>query len=90
MWQLSVDLHRQTDGLGIGLTLDNIIVEVEAEGSVASQGDLQYGDQIVQVDGIPLQGRMLKDVIAPRKMHQLVVRYSRVSRRRGPSCAQRR
>ena len=46
------------------------------------------GDQIVQVDGIHhhltplhlhlhLQGRMLKDVIVPRTMHQLVVRYSR-------------
>ena len=43
MWQLSVDLQRQTDGLGIGLTLDNIIVEVEPGGSVAAQGDLKYG-----------------------------------------------
>ena len=79
MYQLTVDLLRQQDGLGIGLTLDNIIVEVEPGGSVAAQGDLRYGDQIVQVDGIPLQGRMLKDVIVPRKMHQLVVRYTRVS-----------
>jgi len=79
MYQLTVDLLRQQDGLGIGLTLDNIIVEVEPGGSVAAQGDLRYGDQIVQVDGIPLQGRMLKDVIVPRKTHQLVVRYSRVS-----------
>ncbi|KOO33649.1 myosin motor domain [Chrysochromulina tobinii] len=79
MFQLTVDLLRQQDGLGIGLTLDNIIVEVEPGGSVAAQGDLRYGDQIVQVDGIPLQGRMLKDVIVPRKMHQLVVRYTRVS-----------
>jgi myosin-5 len=79
MYQLSVDLVRQQDGLGIGLTLDNIIVEVEPGGSVAAQGELQYGDQIVQVDGVPLTGRMLKDVIVPRKMHQLVVRYTRVS-----------
>ena len=79
MFQLTVDLLRQQDGLGIGLTLDNIIVEVEPGGSVAAQGDLRYGDQIVQVDGVPLSGRMLKDVIVPRKMHQLVVRYSRVS-----------
>ena len=79
MYQLTVDLLRQQDGLGIGLTLDNIIVEVEPGGSVAAQGDLRYGDQIVQVDGVPLSGRMLKDVIVPRKMHQLVVRYSRVS-----------
>ena len=79
MYQLTVELRRQQDGLGIGLTLDNIIVEVEPGGSVAAQGDLRYGDQIVQVDGIPLHGRMLKDVIVPRKMHNLVVRYSRVS-----------
>jgi C-terminal processing protease CtpA/Prc len=79
MFQLQVDLIRQQDGLGIGLTLDNIIVEVEPGGSVAAQGDLRYGDQIVQVDGIPLNGRMLKDVIVPRKMHNIVVRYSRVS-----------
>jgi len=79
MFQLTVDLLRQQDGLGIGLTLDNIIVEVEPGGSVAAEGHLRYGDQIVSVDGVPLAGRMLKDVIVPRKMHQLVVRYSRVS-----------
>ena len=79
MYQLTVDLMRQQDGLGIGLTLDNIIVEVEPGGAVHAQGDLQYGDQIVQVDGVPLSGRMLKDVIVPRRMHRLVVRYSRVS-----------
>ena len=79
MYQLTVELLRQQDGLGIGLTLDNIIVEVEPGGSVAAQGDLQYGDQIVQVDGTALAGRMLKDVIVPRKMHQLVVRYTRTS-----------
>jgi len=79
MWQLSVDLQRQTDGLGIGLTLDNIIVEVEPGGSVAAQGELKYGDQIVEVDGNALNGRMLKDVIVPKRVHQLVVRYSRMS-----------
>ena len=30
MWELSCQLDRQQDGLGIGLTLDNIIVEVRA------------------------------------------------------------
>jgi len=79
MWQISVDLQRQTDGLGIGLTLDNIIVEVELGGSVHAQGELKYGDQIVEVDGNPLNGRMLKDVIVPKRVHQLVVRYSRMS-----------
>lgn len=79
MWQLSVDLQRQTDGLGIGLTLDNIIVEVEPGGSVHAQGELKYGDQIVSVDGNVLNGRMLKDVIVPKRVHQLVVRYSRMS-----------
>jgi len=79
MWQLSVDLQRQTDGLGIGLTLDNIIVEVEPGGSVHAQGELKYGDQIVSVDGNMLNGRMLKDVIVPKRVHQLVVRYSRMS-----------
>jgi len=54
-------------------------VEVEPGGSVAAEGHLRYGDQIMQVDGVPLAGRMLKDVIVPRKVHQLVVRYSRVS-----------
>merc|ERR1719353_1892719 len=79
MFQLTVDLLRQQDGLGIGLTLDNIIVEVEPGGSVHAQGDLQYGDQIVSVDGSSLAGRMLKDVIVPKRKHQLVVRYTRMS-----------
>ena len=83
LWQLSVDLQRQTDGLGIGLTLDNIIVEVEPGGSVHAQGELKYGDQIVSVDGNMLtvdgNARMLKDVIVPKRVHQLVVRYSRMS-----------
>ena len=55
MFELEVDLHRQQDGLGIGLTLDNIIVEVEAGGSVAAQGELLYGDQIIMVDSVSLQ-----------------------------------
>lgn len=79
MFELEVDLQRQADGLGIGLTLDNIIVEVEPGGSVASQGELQYGDQIVAVDSNSLEGRMLKDVIVPRKTHKLIVRYTRMS-----------
>ena len=52
-----MELTRQQDGLGIGLTLDNIIVEVEPGGSVHVQGDLQYGDEIVSVDGSSLAGR---------------------------------
>merc|ERR1719424_1851500 len=79
MFELAVELTRQQDGLGIGLTLDNIIVEVEPGGSVHAQGDLQYGDQIVSVDGSSLAGRMLKDVIVPKRKHQLVVRYTRMS-----------
>mmetsp|Transcript_14885 Transcript_14885/g.24859 ORF Transcript_14885/g.24859 Transcript_14885/m.24859 type:complete len:760 (+) Transcript_14885:1-2280(+) len=79
MFELAVDLQRQQDGLGIGLTLDNIIVEVEPGGSVHAQGELQYGDQIIAVDGNALNGRMLKDVIVPRRTHKLVVRYSRMS-----------
>ena len=66
MFELKVELQRQQDGLGIGLTLDNIIVEVEHGGSVHAQGELQYGDQIVSVDGNPLNGRMLKDVSLTR------------------------
>jgi len=46
---------------------------------VHAQGDLQYGDQIVSVDGSSLAGRMLKDVIVPKRKHQLVVRYTRMS-----------
>jgi len=79
MYELAVDLQRQQDGLGIGLTLDNIIVEVEPGGSVHAQGELQYGDQIIAVDGHALNGRMLKDVIVPRRTHMLVVRYTRMS-----------
>mmetsp|Transcript_4176 Transcript_4176/g.9039 ORF Transcript_4176/g.9039 Transcript_4176/m.9039 type:complete len:1309 (+) Transcript_4176:110-4036(+) len=78
-FELAVMLERQQDGLGIGLTLDNIIVEVEPGGSVHAQGELQYGDQIVAVDGKPLGGKMLKDVIIPKKKHELIVRYSRMS-----------
>ena len=40
MYERAVELTRQQDGLGIGLTLDNIIVEVEPGGSVHAQGDL--------------------------------------------------
>merc|ERR1719316_1237183 len=85
MHELAVELTRQQDGLGIGLTLDNIIVEVEPGGSVHAQGDLQYGDQIVSVDGSSLSGRMLKDVIVPKRKHQLVVRYTRMSSQREAS-----
>jgi len=79
MWELSCQLDRQQDGLGIGLTLDNIIVEVEPGGSVATQGELQYGDKIVAVDNNTLGHRMLKDVIVPQRTHQLIVKYARMS-----------
>ena len=82
-FEFQVHLDRQQDGLGVGLTLDNIIVEIEQGGSVAMQGDLHYGDQIVAVDGNALvvdgSVRMLKDIIVPRRTHALIVHYSRSS-----------
>ena len=124
MFELEVDLHRQQDGLGIGLTLDNIIVEVEAGGSARRAGralvrrsdhhgrlGLAAGDGLATATAttatttttttttaatttstspppppphplhlhLHLQGRMLKDVIVPKRVHKLVVRYSRMS-----------
>lgn len=52
---------------------------MEPGGSVATQGELQYGDKIVAVDNNTLGHRMLKDVIVPQRTHQLIVKYARMS-----------
>ena len=42
--------------------------------SVHAQGELQYGDQIIAVDGKPLVGLSVHDVIAPSPTHTFRVR----------------
>lgn len=65
-------------GLGVGLTVDNIIVEMEPGGAFAQAGDnLQPYDKIVKIDGVRLGSRMLKDVVRPRDTHEVTVRYAR-------------
>lgn len=52
---------------GVGMTLDgrtgNVIVSVVSEGSPAERAGVQVGDQIVVVDGMPVAGRSLNDVV---------------------------
>ncbi|MFT3708270.1 MAG: PDZ domain-containing protein [Archangium sp.] len=52
---------------GVGMTLDgrtgNVIVSVVSEGSPAERAGVQVGDQILVVDGMPVAGKSLNDVV---------------------------
>ena len=44
-------------GIGLGLNARNVITELPPGGAAARSGQLQLGDQVVGVDGVPLAGR---------------------------------
>jgi len=77
-FELTVPVKRKEKGLGVGLTVDNLVVEMDPSGSFAEVGDqLQKNDKIVRVDGRALRGRMFKDVIRPKETHEITVVFSR-------------
>jgi len=60
---LFIILHRGPDGLGIVLDATNTLTGIIPGGAAEVQGYFMEGDTIVAVDGIPLRGRLLQDVL---------------------------
>lgn len=60
---LFILLQRGSNGLGLELDATNTVVNMVPGGAAASQGYFREGDTIASVDGIPLRGRLLQDVM---------------------------
>mmetsp|Transcript_77529 Transcript_77529/g.153955 ORF Transcript_77529/g.153955 Transcript_77529/m.153955 type:complete len:260 (-) Transcript_77529:468-1247(-) len=60
---LFILLHRGTTGLGLELDQTNTVVNMVPGGAADVQGYFREGDTIASVDGIPLRGRLLQDVM---------------------------
>jgi len=60
---LFILLHRGPNGLGLELDQTNTVVNMVAGGAADVQGYFREGDTIASVDGIPLRGRLLQDVM---------------------------
>ena len=50
-------------GLGLELDSTNTVVTLVPGGAALAQGGLEVGDTIVSVNGAPLRGRLLRDVL---------------------------
>jgi len=60
---LFILLHRGPTGLGLELDATNTIVNIVKGGAADRQGYFQVGDTIASVDGVPLRGRLLQEVM---------------------------
>ena len=64
---LFILLHRGPNGLGLELDATNTVVNMVAGGAAEVQGYFRVGDTIASVDGTPLRGRLLQDVMDRHK-----------------------
>lgn len=64
---LFILLHRGPAGLGLELDATNTVVNIVRGGAAERQGYFMVGDTIASVDGIPLRGRLLQDVMDRNK-----------------------
>lgn len=60
---LFILLHRGPNGLGLELDATNTVVNMIPGGAADVQGYFREGDTIASVDGVPLRGRLLQDVM---------------------------
>jgi len=60
---LFILLQRGPTGLGLELDATNTVVNLVPGGAADTQGYFREGDTIASVDGIPLRGRLLQDVM---------------------------
>ena len=60
---LFILLHRGPNGLGLELDATNTVVNMVPGGAAEVQGYFREGDTIASVDGMPLRGRLLQDVM---------------------------
>ena len=64
---LFILLQRGPTGLGLELDATNTVVNLVPGGAAEVQGYFREGDTIASVDGIPLRGRLLQDVMDRHK-----------------------
>lgn len=64
---LFILLSRGPNGLGLELDATNTVINVVKGAAADVQGYFRVGDTIASVDGIPLRGRLLQEVMEPGK-----------------------
>lgn len=64
---LFILLSRGPNGLGLELDATNTVINVVKGGAADAQGYFRVNDTIASVDGIPLRGRLLQEVMDPGK-----------------------
>ena len=64
---LFILLSRGPSGLGLELDATNTLINIIKGGAADVQGYFKLGDTIASVDGIPLRGRLLQEVMDPKK-----------------------
>lgn len=71
-----ITLTGCTSGIGLGLNTDNRVTIMKLDGPAGISGLIAVGDRIVAVDGEPLRGRQLKQVLRPADRHVFAVEGS--------------
>ena len=61
-----------TAQVGCDLDDSNVVTKVK-EGSPAARAGLQGSDQITDIDGEPLAGRKVEDVLAKKALHTFTI-----------------
>ena len=64
---LFILLSRGPSGLGLELDATNTLINIIKGGAADVQGYFKLGDTIASVDGIPLRGRLLQELMDPKK-----------------------
>ena len=64
---LFILLTRGPNGLGLELDATNTVINVVKGAAADLQGYFRVGDTIASVDGVPLRGQLLQEVMEPGK-----------------------
>jgi len=68
-----VVVHGCAEGLGLGLDDANRVTWLKPGGAAWNQGEIGYADRVISVDGRPLEGAKLSDVLIAGHTHALGV-----------------
>eukprot|EP00965_Chrysotila_dentata_P218782 6190767-Pleurochrysis_carterae.AAC.3 len=60
---LHIVVRRCGGSLGFAVNRDNIVVDINADGQASRDGLLQAGDLVLAVDGVPLNGALMPQVL---------------------------
>ena len=68
-----VTLENCKKGMGLSLSSTNVVNEIKQKTAASANSEIRVGDRVMQVDGVELGDRQVKDVIQPADSHALLV-----------------